>query len=143
LLRKRRFDTDAETVTAEKSTDSGVILSGSQVLQRVGETTDQQQQILAREITDAVAQRRDIGEPSLLERYQRRHMRTTRPMFHGTNEMVKFFTDDRAPAKLARKIALRVANRLPPLKNAIQNKLTETTNRHSLLPPVFRIFARR
>jgi ubiquinone biosynthesis UbiH/UbiF/VisC/COQ6 family hydroxylase len=101
------------------------------------------QQILAREITDAVAQRRDIGAPSLLERYQRRHMRTTRPMFHGTNEMVKFFTDDRAPAKLARKIALRVANRLPPLKNAIQNKLTETTNRHSLLPPVFRIFARR
>ncbi len=96
------------------------------------------QEILAREIINAAAQQRDIGATSLLQRYQRKHMRTTRPMFHGTNEIVKFFTDDRIPAKLARKLALRLINRIPPIKQVIRNKLTETTNRISLLPPLFR-----
>ncbi len=59
-------------------------------------------------------------------------------MFHGTNEIVKFFTDDRIPAKLARKVALRLINRIPPIKQVILNKLTETTNRISLLSPLFR-----
>lgn len=96
------------------------------------------QEILAKEIMNAAAQQKDIGAMSLLDRYQRKHMRTTRPMFHGTNELVKFFTDDRRPAKLARKVALRLANSIPPIKRVIQNKLTETTNRGSLLPPLFR-----
>ena len=86
------------------------------------------QEILAQEIIDAAAQGRDIGATSLLQKYQNKHMRTTRPMFHGTNEIVKFFTDDRAPAKLARSIALRLANRIPPIKRVIQNKLTEISN---------------
>jgi 2-polyprenyl-6-methoxyphenol hydroxylase-like FAD-dependent oxidoreductase len=96
------------------------------------------QEILAREIIEAVAQKKDIGATPLLQRYHRKHTRTTKPMFYGTNEIVKFFTDDRAPAKLARKVALRLANRVPPIKRVIQNKLTETEIRHSLLPPVFR-----
>jgi len=96
------------------------------------------QEILAKEIISAAAQQRDIGAMYLLERYQRKHMQTTRPMFYGTNEIVKFFTDDREPAKLARKVALRLANRLPPIKQVIQNKLTETSSRSSLLPPLFR-----
>lgn len=86
------------------------------------------QEILAKEIIDAAAQGRDIGATSLLQKYQNKHMRTTRPMFHGTNEIVKFFTDDRAPAKLARSIALRLANRIPPIKRVIRNKLTEISN---------------
>ena len=96
------------------------------------------QEILAKEIISAAARHKDIGATSLLERYERRHMRTTRPMFHGTNEIVKFFTDDRRPAKLARKVALRLANRIPPIKRVIQNKLTETSSRQSLLPHMFR-----
>ena len=96
------------------------------------------QEILAKEIINAAAQQRDIGATYLLQRYQRKHMQTTKPMFHGTNEIVKFFTDDRVPAKLARKVALRLANRIPLVKRVIQNKLTETTNRNSLLPPLFR-----
>jgi ubiquinone biosynthesis UbiH/UbiF/VisC/COQ6 family hydroxylase len=87
------------------------------------------QDILAKEIADARARQRDIGARSLLERYERRHMRTTRPMFHGTNEIVKFFTDDRAPTKLARRVVLRLANRFPPIKRVIRNKLTEKSNR--------------
>jgi len=87
------------------------------------------QDILSKEIANAVARQRDIGATSWLERYERKHMRTTRPMFHGTNEIVKFFTDDRVPAKLARSVFLRLANRLPPIKRVIRNKLTETSNR--------------
>lgn len=96
------------------------------------------QEILAKEIINAAAQQRDIGATALLQRYQLKHMRTTKPMFHGTNEIVKFFTDDRVPAKLARTIALRLINRIPPIKHVIQNKLSETRNRVSLLPPLFR-----
>ena len=96
------------------------------------------QEILAKEIINAAAQQRDIGATALLQRYQLKHMRTTKPMFHGTNEIVKFFTDDRVPAKLARKVALRLVNMIPPIKHVIQNKLSETTNRISLLPPLFR-----
>jgi ubiquinone biosynthesis UbiH/UbiF/VisC/COQ6 family hydroxylase len=96
------------------------------------------QDILANQIINAAAQQRDIGATPLLQRYERKHMRTTKPMFHGTNEIVKFFTDDRAPAKLARKVALRLADGFPPIKRAIQSKLTETTNRTNFLPPFFR-----
>ena len=96
------------------------------------------QDILAKEIINAAEQQRDIGATSLLQIYQRKHMQTTKPMFHGTNEIVKFFTDDRVPAKLARQVALRLANRIPLVKRVIQNKLTATTNRNSLLRPLFR-----
>ncbi len=82
------------------------------------------QEILATEIINATAQQEDIGATRLLEKYERRHMRTSKPMFHGTNEIVKFFTDDRKPAKLARKLALRLANRIPPIKRVIRNQLT-------------------
>jgi len=65
-------------------------------------------------------------------------MQTTKLKFHGTNEIVKLFTDDRVPAKMARQVALRLANRIPLVKRIIQSKLTETTNRNSLLPLFFR-----
>jgi ubiquinone biosynthesis UbiH/UbiF/VisC/COQ6 family hydroxylase len=82
------------------------------------------QEILAREIINAAAQHGDIGATRLLVKYERRHMRKTKPMFHGTNEIVKFFTDDREPAKLARKFVLRLANRIPPIKRVIRRQLT-------------------
>ncbi len=83
------------------------------------------QDILAKEIIDATAQEKDIGATSLLQRYHRKHMRATKPMYHGTNEIVKFFTDDRVPVKLARQLALRLANRIPLVKQLIQSKLSE------------------
>ena len=83
------------------------------------------QQLLAKEIRSAVARRSSIAASSLLGRYERKHRLSTRPMFHGTNEIVRLFTDERPLAKLARTLTLRVANRLPPIKRAIRNKLTE------------------
>jgi len=94
--------------------------------------------ILANEIRGAIKAGTDIGEIRILKRYERKHMRNTRPIFHGTNEIVKFFTDDRMPAKFARKVAMRLVNHLPPVKRVIRNKLTESSNRSGLLPPFFR-----
>ena len=96
------------------------------------------QKILAKEIVNAAAEGQDIGATSLLQRYQRKHMRTTKLMFHGTNNIVKFFTDDRKPARLARKVALRLANRIPLIKRVIIDKLTETSSRSGLLPSLFK-----
>ena len=81
------------------------------------------QDILAKEIITAAAQEGDIGATSLLERYQRQHMKATKPMFHGTNEIVKFFTDERVLAKLVRHVVLRLANRIPLVKQIITSKL--------------------
>jgi ubiquinone biosynthesis UbiH/UbiF/VisC/COQ6 family hydroxylase len=83
------------------------------------------QDILAKEIIAAATQANDIAASSLLQRYQRKHMKTTKPMFHGTNEVVKFFTDDRRPAKVARHIALRLANRIPLVRRVILGKLIQ------------------
>lgn len=58
--------------------------------------------------------------------------------FVFANEFVKFFTDDRHPARLARYMALRIANKVSPVKRIIRNKLTEQSNRGGLLPSLFR-----
>lgn len=92
---------------------------------------------LARELRSAARECKDIGSYDVLRRYERKHLRNTWPIYHGTNEIVKFFTDDRPPAKLARKVALRLANNFPPVKHVIRNKLTECSNRSSFLPPFF------
>jgi len=88
---------------------------------------------LAREILKAHSSAKDIGSEKVLTTYQRKHMLVTRPLYHGTNGIVGLFTNDRAPAKLARKAVLHISNRLPPLKKAISAMLTETHPR-KLLP---------
>jgi len=82
-------------------------------------------EILAAEIVAAESRGSDIGTATMLRRYQRRHMLKTIPMYRGTNEIVRLFTDDRAPVKLARQAVLRLANNLPPVKRVIHHLLTE------------------
>ncbi len=94
-------------------------------------------ELLANEIRVALDKGEDIGAPNVLRNYERKHRRNTWPIYHGTNEVVKFFTDDRPPAKFARKVAIRLANNFPPIKRVIRNKLTERSNRSSFLPPFF------
>lgn len=81
---------------------------------------------LAREIIKAHSKGQDIGSNKVLGVYQREHTLVTRPLYHGTNGIVSLFTNDRIPAKLARKAVLHLSNRLPPLKKAISAMLTET-----------------
>ena len=92
------------------------------------------QDILAAEICATAARGGDVGAATMLERYNRKHMRVTRPIYAGTNAIVKAFTDDRLPAKIVRKVILRVANNLPPIKQVIRKKLTEERHQGGFLP---------
>ncbi|MDO6563873.1 5-demethoxyubiquinol-8 5-hydroxylase UbiM [Amphritea sp. 1_MG-2023] len=83
------------------------------------------QESLTKEIKEALSRGMDIGSNRVLQRYQRRHMRLTRPLYMGTNIVVGLFTNDHVVAKAARKATLRVANNFAPLKRAITRKLTE------------------
>lgn len=89
-------------------------------------------------IAGARRQQRDPGEATVLREYDRRHRRTTRPVYVGTNLVVQLFTDDRRPARLLREGVLRIANRLPPLKAGITRLLTgkASAEARSLSPDV-------
>lgn len=84
------------------------------------ESTD----ILSKLILQADARGRDIGSSDVLEMYNLKHQMHTRPLYHGTNAMVTFFTTETAPAKVLRNAVLRVSNNLPPLKKLISKQLT-------------------
>ena len=80
--------------------------------------------ILARLVNQAAQKGQDIASGSLLAQYQREHMRNTRPLYHGTNLMVRLFTNEAPPAKVLRSLILRVSNNLPPIKHLISRQLT-------------------
>lgn len=86
------------------------------------------QETLAREILAAHKQGRDIADPQGLGRYQRDHRLATLPLFLSTNAVATLFTDDRAPAKLARQLALRVSNHLPFFKEQVAGRLLSHRN---------------
>lgn len=92
------------------------------------------QDLLAQGILQAVQNGGDIASPGLLVRYQRCHMLSTRPLYHGTNAIVGLFTDDDFPLTLARKAVLRLSNHLPPVKWAIRQQLMTKRPLSSLLP---------
>lgn len=81
------------------------------------------QELLAQEIKNALTAGRDIGNPVGLGRYERQHRMATFPLFLSTNVVATLFTDDRGPAKLARKLALRVSNNLPFFKQQVAGRL--------------------
>lgn len=80
--------------------------------------------ILATHIEKALKQGKDIGSDRVLLPYESKHMLITRPMYHGTNAIVKLFTTENKPAKAVRSLVLRVSNHLPPLKALITKQLT-------------------
>ncbi|MCP4187973.1 MAG: 5-demethoxyubiquinol-8 5-hydroxylase UbiM [Gammaproteobacteria bacterium] len=81
--------------------------------------------LFARQIINALDNDQDYTTEKVLKGYQNRHMMETRIMYYGTNGVVKLFTDEHLPAKLARKAVLRLSNLLPPIKWAIEKKLTD------------------
>ena len=86
--------------------------------------------LLARQINNAINNGEDYGSEGVLKGYQNRHMLESRVMYYGTNSVVKLFTSEQLPARLARKAALRLSNLLPPVKWAIERKLTEIRPGH-------------
>ena len=84
------------------------------------------QNILANEIKVALSQGLDFGSISVLSTYHQKQNRYTRPLYHGTNALVKLYTNESAPAKFLRHGLLKLGNRLKPAKNIITGLLTET-----------------
>ncbi|ELA09386.1 hypothetical protein MOMA_03250 [Moraxella macacae 0408225] len=80
--------------------------------------------ILAKLITQAQSKQQDFASQKLLARYEKQHMLITRPMYHGTNAMVKLFTTDSKPAKLVRTAVMRISNNFLPIKALITKQLT-------------------
>lgn len=82
--------------------------------------------ILADEIKNAINLGGDYTSPSVLERYNKKHQRICKPLYHGTNALVSLYTKQGKAAKLARRALLHVGNILPPAKRLIMNQLTQT-----------------
>ena len=81
-------------------------------------------EVLARELAAARQAGRDLGDARALQAYAREHQRVTWPIYHGTNVVVRLFTDDRPAARVAREAIVSLTNLLPPLKQAITRQLT-------------------
>ena len=80
--------------------------------------------LLAKLVLEAEQRGQDIGATSLLEKYSTKHMLHAHPIYHGTNMLLKLFTNETAPAKLLRGLVLRASNNFPPLKKLITKQLT-------------------
>lgn len=81
--------------------------------------------VLAGEIRAARARGEDIGSMGALAAYERQHRRKVLPLYHGTNALVRLFTDGSGPARMVRFAALRLGNVLTPVKRQIEKQLTE------------------
>ncbi len=79
---------------------------------------------LAQEIRKAISLGLDIGDSTVLDSYARAHRRASAFLYHGTNILVKLFTDHRRGALALRNLALRVGNHLPPFRKYVTRQLT-------------------
>lgn len=79
---------------------------------------------LSKLILQAESKGKDFSSQDVLEMYNVKHQLRTRPLYHGTNAMVTFFTTETAPVRALRGAVLRISNHLPPLKKLISKQLT-------------------
>ncbi len=98
------------------------------------------QDILSKEIKAALAEKRDIGSERVLARYQKKHMRVTKPLYLGTNAIVSLFTNDALPVKALRKAVLHFSNHFEPIKWLIKHKLTDSEQQKIKLPLISKFF---
>jgi len=66
----------------------------------------------------------DIGSGRLLARYQHEHRLASWPLYHGTNALVRLFTQETPPARLARGAMLRAGQATAPFKAVVKRMLT-------------------
>ncbi len=95
------------------------------------------QNTLYKEIISAQKRGLDIGSLSVLKPYETKHMSVTKPLYYGTNEIVKLFTNESMAVKLIRNSVLRFSNNFPPIKKMIANTLTEKSDSKKLPFPTF------
>lgn len=81
---------------------------------------------LAADIIGALETGGDFAAPTVLQDYSLAHRRASRPLYLGTNALVKLYTSLTPTAKFTRALLLRLGNRLAPAKRVIMNQLTES-----------------
>ncbi len=79
--------------------------------------------ILQYEIKNALINKIDISDPSILKKYEKRFRKISLPIYLATNGIVRLYTDQKPIAKLARKSLLLLANTIKPAKNSIIDNL--------------------
>jgi len=77
------------------------------------------QDTLATAIAEAAGRGVDIAAPSVLRSYELAHRRLAWPLWVGTNVVARLYGAQDPVARLARRTALRLAQRLPPFKRAV------------------------
>lgn len=80
---------------------------------------------LATEVLDAHRKGQDIGAQAPLLKYALRHRLATWPLYQATSLIAGLYNDRRPPARLLRNAGLRLAQGLPPLRQAIARHLTQ------------------
>lgn len=78
---------------------------------------------LARLVRGAAQKDRPIASALLLRRYETRHRLATRPLYSGTNLLVRLYTAESPRAHVARRAALEAAAHFGPLNTAITRML--------------------
>ena len=79
---------------------------------------------LVKEIEVALRRGEDIGNPMLLQRYERKQRRSTVPLFWMTRLIVEIYTRESPPAKLVRQVLLKLGNQVTPFKRSIARSLS-------------------
>jgi ubiquinone biosynthesis UbiH/UbiF/VisC/COQ6 family hydroxylase len=67
----------------------------------------------------------DIAASTLLQQYNAKHQRATKPLYLATNALVKLYTSEKVIAKCARKGLLRLGNIIRPANRFLVRKLTK------------------
>ncbi|MDI3261220.1 MAG: 5-demethoxyubiquinol-8 5-hydroxylase UbiM [Fulvimonas sp.] len=80
---------------------------------------------LARELRAAHAAGQPFWAREPLCRYQRAHRLATWPLYRATQALATLFTDDRAPARLLRRMSLDLGARLTPFRRWVAAGLTD------------------
>lgn len=79
-------------------------------------------EILSEELARAGQQ--DLANPARLRSYQRRHRIASLPLYVATSAVVGLYSDNRWPAKVARRSLIRLADRMWPFRRAVAKQLT-------------------
>ncbi len=80
---------------------------------------------LCAQIKKAAIKGESIASKKVLGTYQLRHRLLAKPLYEGTNAIVRLFTDDSALSKVVRKGALILGNHLPGFKQLVTHRLTQ------------------
>lgn len=80
---------------------------------------------LANEINNAIKTNHLIGSQYGLIRYEKEHIKLTKPLYLTTNVIAKLFTRDDLKSRCVRSVLLKAANGVSPVKKLIMSTLTE------------------